>query len=338
MALDGSRTNHPPEGALQLDLDLSEEQDALRTTVRRWASAHAEATAHADRAEWPDAVWNSLGPLGVLGLGSEHGGGGMTETTVALLELGRCACPGPLAATAVAVRMLPEHLSEAVARGERKVTLADRAVGALVPWAEHADVILVVDRDRLRTATVDGPLTLVSVLDGGRWGRGDLSLGDDVGDAAQALSVHDLAVAALLVGAAERMIELASDYARNRTQFRRAIGDFQAVSHPLAQIAAHLLGARTLLSIAATRFDADGPSPAERAASARVRLSASAAAIKAVHQVHQAFGAMGFVLEGGLSPYSYLIRQTSLLPPGPAACRAVVEATIPTKTSAREHV
>src|SRR5437899_1197404 len=56
-------------------------------------------------------------------------------------------------------------------------------------------------------------------------------------DAAQLEAAFDrgaLGVAAQLLGLADRMIEMATDYARQREQFGKPIGSFQAVKHLLA--------------------------------------------------------------------------------------------------------
>lgn len=64
-----------------------------------------------------------------------------------------------------------------------------------------------------------------------------------------------LAVAAEAVGAADRLLALTSDYANQRNQFGRPIAAFQAVSHPLAECATELEGARYLVYQAAWAKD-----------------------------------------------------------------------------------
>ncbi|CAG0950758.1 acyl-CoA dehydrogenase [Myxococcaceae bacterium] len=63
-------------------------------------------------------------------------------------------------------------------------------------------------------------------------------------------------VAADALGASERALEKAVAYARERVQFGRPIGSFQAVKHLCAEMAAELEPARSLVWYAAHAFDA----------------------------------------------------------------------------------
>lgn len=65
-----------------------------------------------------------------------------------------------------------------------------------------------------------------------------------------------IALAADALGACESMIERAVDYAKERKQFDRVIGSFQAVKHMCAEMVAELEPARSLLWYAAHGFDA----------------------------------------------------------------------------------
>jgi alkylation response protein AidB-like acyl-CoA dehydrogenase len=62
-----------------------------------------------------------------------------------------------------------------------------------------------------------------------------------------------IAVAAWAAGGAERALELTVDYAKEREQFGRAIGSFQGLAHPIADMATELTGARVLVHQAAWR-------------------------------------------------------------------------------------
>jgi len=61
--------------------------------------------------------------------------------------------------------------------------------------------------------------------------------------------------AADTLGASQRMIEMAVDYSKERKQFRRIIGSFQAVKHLCAEMAAELEPCRSLVWYAAHSFD-----------------------------------------------------------------------------------
>jgi alkylation response protein AidB-like acyl-CoA dehydrogenase len=120
-------------------------------------------------------------------------------------------------------------------------------------------------------------------------------------------------------------VEDAAEHARTRKQFGRAIGEFQAVAHPLADAAIALDGAAVLARSAAWRIDARGGHAAETSAwAAAARLSAVRAALGAVHTCHQAFGAVGITVEGPAFHVSRRIRQVASLPPSERRARPAI--------------
>jgi alkylation response protein AidB-like acyl-CoA dehydrogenase len=72
----------------------------------------------------------------------------------------------------------------------------------------------------------------------------------------QMLDAGRLALAADSLGACEAMIEQAVAYAKERKQFERLIGSFQAVKHMCAEMISELEPARSLVWYAAHSFDA----------------------------------------------------------------------------------
>jgi alkylation response protein AidB-like acyl-CoA dehydrogenase len=94
-----------------LNLELTDEQVALRDTVRRFLAEKAGVAAHVramldDETGTTDAVWHGLAALGATGLliPEEYDGAGMTmvEAGVVAEELGAALNPGPWLSTAVA--------------------------------------------------------------------------------------------------------------------------------------------------------------------------------------------------------------------------------------------
>ncbi len=73
---------------------------------------------------------------------------------------------------------------------------------------------------------------------------------------ARTLDAGRIALAADALGCCESMIEQAVAYAKERKQFDRVIGSFQAVKHMCAEMIAELEPARSLLWYAAHSFDA----------------------------------------------------------------------------------
>jgi len=80
---------------------------------------------------------------------------------------------------------------------------------------------------------------------------------ENVGDTvASMLDAGRIALAADTLGACEAMIEQAVSYAKERKQFDRLIGSFQAVKHMCAEMISELEPARSLVWYAAHSFDA----------------------------------------------------------------------------------
>ena len=292
---------------MSLDLELDDAQLAVRDAVARFC---AESHSHADlRDAFTRDRWRELAALGVLALATPEGDGGAGEAVAAMEALGAAVFPGPLAATLLAGQLLPAAERRALVEGETLVSLGHPP---LMPFAPEADLFLAVDGEGFRRCEPRGPVTAVDTLGGERWGRVELALGEALGPPEPARTVHDLALAAYLGGAGGALLDAAAEHARTRTQFGRAIGEFQAVAHPLADVAMGLDAARTLVRRAAWAFDT-GSTDALRAASS-ARLSARAAALEAAHVGHQVFGAQGITTEGAVFRLSRRIRQLASQP------------------------
>jgi len=110
-----------------------------------------------------------------------------------------------------------------------------------------------------------------------------------------------VATAAELLGLADRMIGLAADYARERHQFGKPIGSFQAVKHLLAGAQVKLEFARPAVYGAAWALDQSEPEVlASRAASraaSTAKAYASDAATEAARVSLQVHGAIGYTWE-----------------------------------------
>jgi alkylation response protein AidB-like acyl-CoA dehydrogenase len=94
-----------------MNLELTDEQVALRDTTRRFLAEKAPISGHVrelldDPSGIDEAVWRGLADIGTTGLlvPEEHGGAGMTmvEAGVVAEELGAALHPGPWLSTAVA--------------------------------------------------------------------------------------------------------------------------------------------------------------------------------------------------------------------------------------------
>ena len=128
-------------------------------------------------------------------------------------------------------------------------------------------------------------------------------LGEEGRGLRQILTVVDggrIGVAALGVGLAQGVYELALAYSRQRQQFGRPIGRFQGIGFKLADMAARIEGARLLLYKAARLKDgAKDFAPA----AAMAKLVGGELAVWAADNALQVFGGQGFLDEMPISRY-----------------------------------
>ena len=122
-----------------------------------------------------------------------------------------------------------------------------------------------------------------------------------VGDAGMGLSqflrtleVGRISIAALSLSLTQAVLDLATDYARQRVQFGQPISKFQAVQFKLADIATELEAARWLTYRAASLRDAGQPFLKE---AAMAKLKASRVAVWAASEAVQIHGGLGYMLD-----------------------------------------
>jgi alkylation response protein AidB-like acyl-CoA dehydrogenase len=317
-----------------MDLTLNDEQLALRSGVRdylasRWNADRLRA-ATTDTAAGAEAArgWKELAELGVFGLIAPEAAGGMglslADAAIVLEELGAALVPGPVAAS-----ILAAGLVDGAAEGDAVVTMLDTAAG--VPLVEHAGIathLVVVDDGGLFLRPITevtatpvevplDPLTPVAVV-------ADWAGGQCIGTATDAAAWRlrgAVLTASLQVGVARGGLDLAVRYAREREQFGRVIGGFQAVKHLLAESLARVELARAaVLSAAVICDDPEAGDPVEAAAAAKVLADAAATAGgRTCVQIH---GGMGFTWE--VLAHLYLkrawVQETAF---GPADAHAV---------------
>jgi len=118
------------------------------------------------------------------------------------------------------------------------------------------------------------------------------------GPIAHAYAAIAVALAAENVGVAQRTMEMAVEYARERKQFDRPIGSFQAVAHRCAQMLLETEGARSLTYGAAWALDHD-PKTGLRAAS-MAKSYAGDAGYRVAASSLQVHGGIGFTWEHDL--------------------------------------
>lgn len=235
------------------------------------------------------SLWQRLAEQGVTMLATEAT---PVEVCIAFEAIGRHAVPGPWIESAA---YLP------VALGREVEGPATVAVAPHTPLALDADVskeLYAAGPDGLHRAeaaaahtSVDGTRHLFELTPGDPVENGDL-------DAAYDLAV--LATAAQLLGAGERVLADSVAYVKQRKQFGREIGSYQAIKHKLADVRIALDFARPLVFGAAL-------DPTPRSVSA-AKVACADAAYLASRTGLQVHGAIGYTQEFDLSLWLTRIR------------------------------
>ncbi|KBZ59759.1 acyl-CoA dehydrogenase family protein [Mycobacterium colombiense] len=245
-------------------------------------------------------VWEQLANLGVTALAVPEKFDGIeahpVDLVVAIERLGRWCVPGPVAESiAVAPVLLAsgDHAERCagLASGELIATVALPPQAPRAVDADVAGLVLLAGEDGVTEATpgevhesVDPSRKLFDVTATGAAWQADVK---------RAYEFGALATAAQLIGAAEALRDGAVDYAKQRTQFGRVIGSYQAIKHKLADVHIAIELARPLVYGAALTMDPRDVSAA-KAAAAEAGLLAARSAL-------QTHGAIGFTQEHDLS-------------------------------------
>jgi alkylation response protein AidB-like acyl-CoA dehydrogenase len=261
--------------------ELTDEQTGFAgaiTDLMRDVDSVAVARAWADGDTAPgEALWKKLADLGLTALVAPEDDGGLGGTLVDLVVafevLGHELAVGP-------------WIESAALAPQVDGSMVTAAVPPVAPYAADAHVArLLSGAAGTQHASVDRTRTLVEVA-------GAEPFDDDAVDRAV------LACAAELLGAGERVLADTVGYAKQRRQFGREIGSYQAVKHQLADVRIALDFARPLVLGAAL-----GEVPASAA-----KVAAGDAAHRAARTGLQVHGAIGYTAEFDLSLWLLRIR------------------------------
>jgi alkylation response protein AidB-like acyl-CoA dehydrogenase len=308
-----------------MDFRIAEDQRELADGIRAMLTGRlplehlrtAEGAAHAIAAD----DWAALGETGVFALILPEPAGtglGMADAVVVFEELGRALVPGPLVGTFLAANA---GVVEGAAEGRAQVGLFYGGPGPiLVEHLASLDGLLVLpayDRgstprllapapDATDATRVAAPLDPLTPL----WHLESLPAGEPVADAGARMTRDgSLLTAALQVGHAAEVLDLAVAYAKQRHQFGQPIGSFQAVKHMCADMLVRAEVARAAVHAAACV--ADAPDVADSEAEAvgctaaelldravmGAKLLADEAALANARAAIQVHGGMGFTWE-----------------------------------------
>jgi alkylation response protein AidB-like acyl-CoA dehydrogenase len=335
---------------MTIDLTLSEEQQMLRDAVRSMCERHSSIevvrSLEGDPKGFSGDLWSSVREMGLSDLLTEDWL--PTEVAIVCEELGRTLAPSPyidsavfaaaLTGTSDTISVLAWHEAERSDTEEGVTTrfVDGKVVGEkiLVPFASSADRLLVLARDTEgivivavdpKDTTLEAEGTLAS--DARYKVTFDGAPGEVVarGWAAfmSAMIPSLVAVGAYAVGAAKRAHEISVEYANERVQFDRVIGSFQAMAHPLADLATEIGAADALVYQAAWAL-------AQRRESETVAAMAKYYACDVFRKTakfgHQVFGGIGFTLDIDIQLFMRRAKQLEVLWFGPRTLEEILAA------------
>jgi len=290
----------------------SEERQMLRDTVAALIDKHASPAAVREAMEsergYDESLWAKLcEQVGVAALvvPEDLGGAGgeLADAAAVLEELGRGLVPTPLFGTTLAELALLAALEnggepdtdtlEGLAAGEAigavvfdpgyvvNGDVADVVIGiedgSLVRWSDvTAEAVQTMDPTR-RLARLSPGSTAVIGTDPG------------LGDTAAIL------LAAEQIGAAARCLDLTVEYTKERVQFGRPIGSFQALKHRMADLYVAVQSARAVVGDAIA-----DPTPVS---AALARLAATEAFTKVAGEAIQMHGGIAITWEHDIQLY-----------------------------------
>ena len=301
-----------------MNFDLNDEQQEIKRTANEFLAARFKPERVRELAEsrsYDEALWKQISELGWPGIAvPEDDGGqglGMIELAILLEESGYACAPSPLLGTAGAALVISAAGAEdqrsewlpKLASGEATGSFGGHAGGESTLFCDlpTADVVVTFDGEGALVApaaevefepaeTIDATRSygLVSEPAGDRL-PGDVDAGRD------RLAV---AIGAELTGIAQRTLEMAVSYAREREQFGRPIGAYQAVGHRCAGMLLSTEESRSLTYYAAWTADAEPESLPLAAAMAAARSADAGWQVPA--STLQVLGGIGFTWEHDL--------------------------------------
>lgn len=287
---------------------MSEERELLRGTVAALVEKHAspEAVRQAMESErgFDESLWKLLCEqvgAAALVVPEELGGAGgeLADAAVVLEELGKGLVPTPLLGTTLAeLALLTAEQPDADALEE---LAAGTKIGTVafdtnfVISGDVADIVIAADGERLTrlseftahpAKTMDPTRRLARIES-----QGDTEIGADPGLADTAA----ILLAAEQIGAAARCLDLTVAYTKDRVQFGRPIGSFQALKHRMADLYVAVQTARAVVN--------DAVAEPSLTSAALARFSASEAFSKVVGEAVQMHGGIAITWEHDIQLY-----------------------------------
>ena len=287
---------------------MTEERELLRETVAALVDKHASPAAvreaMASERGYDESLWKLLCEqvgAAALVVPEELGGagGGLADAAVVLEELGKALVPTPLLGTTLAELAL-------LAAGEPDTDTLERladgtSIGTVVfdPGyvvnGDAADVVIAANGTTLSRWTTFTAHRVDAMDLTRRLARVEPKDTADIGADLGLADTAAILLAAEQIGAATKCLDLTVEYTKDRVQFGRPIGSFQALKHRMADLYVAVQSARAVVD------DAIAEPSATSAALARV--AASEAFSKVAAEAVQMHGGIAITWEHDIQLY-----------------------------------
>ena len=287
---------------------MSEERQLLRETVAALVDKHASPAAvreaMASERGYDESLWKLLSEqvgAAALVVPEELGGAGgdLADAAVVIEELGKALVPTPLLGTTLAELALlaaDEPDAEAIERLAEGTSIGTVVFDpGYVVNGDVADVVVAADGTRLtrwttvtahRVDTMDLTRRLARVEP-----KDTADIGADPGLADTAA----ILLAAEQIGAATKCLDLTVEYTKDRVQFGRPIGSFQALKHRMADLYVAVQSARAVVN--------DAIAEPSQTSAALARVAASEAFSKVAAEAIQMHGGIAITWEHDIQLY-----------------------------------
>jgi alkylation response protein AidB-like acyl-CoA dehydrogenase len=287
---------------------VTEERELLRETVAALVDKHASPAAVRDAMAsdrgYDESLWKLLCEqvgAAALVVPEELGGAGgeLADAAVVLEELGKALVPTPLLGTTLAELAL-------LAAGEPDTDTLERladgtSIGTVVfdPGyvvnGDAADVVIAANGTTLRRWTTFTAHRVDAMDLTRRLARLEPTETADIGADPGLADIAAILLAAEQIGAAAKCLDLTVDYTKDRVQFGRPIGSFQALKHRMADLYVAVQSARAVINDAI-----DEPSATS---AALARVVASEAFSKVAAEAVQMHGGIAITWEHDIQLY-----------------------------------
>ena len=287
---------------------MTEERELLRDTVAALVDKHAPPDsvrgAMSSERGYDESLWQMLCEqvgAAALVVPEELGGAGgeLADAAVALEELGRALVPTPLLGTTLAELAL---LSADEPDGDALEKLAEgSSVGAVVFDPGYvingniADVVIAADGEKLTRWTTFTATPVVAMDLTRPLARVEATETAEIGTDPGLADIAAILLAAEQIGAAARCLDLTVQYTKDRVQFGRPIGSFQALKHRMADLYVAVQSARAVVNEAVA-----DPTPTS---AALARLAASEAFSKVAGEAVQMHGGIAITWVSDIQLY-----------------------------------